>query len=102
MDFNKKNNYTISRNSCSEDIFNGNEDIFVTLKNGKQYVATFFTYKNVENIRKKNQKTGEELNGKYFWSSDMILIEDLRIDTINSVIDHLLEQDYFFDIFSEV
>ncbi len=94
--------YSIERNTFSEDVFDGNEDIFVNFTNGDRYVATFFTYKNVESLRQKNQKTGEELSGKYFWASDMILINDLRTETIKNVIDDLIKDYSFKSVFSEI
>jgi hypothetical protein len=54
---------------------NDNSDAIVTFNNGEKYVATFFTYENIEWIRRKNKKTGECLNGKYFFATDLILID---------------------------
>ncbi len=94
--------YAIERYSFSKDVFDGNEDIFVKFVNGYRYVATFFTYKNIESLRQKKQKTGEELSGKYFWASDMILINDLRTETIKNVIDDLIKDCSFKSFFSKI
>ena len=94
--------YEIIRITETEDIFDGNEDIFVKFSNGDEYVATFFTYKNIETLRQKNRKTGEELSGKYFWASDMILIDNLSLETIKEVIDDLLKNDDFIFVFNKI
>ena len=52
-----------------------NTDVWVTLSDNTQWVATFFTYKNITTLAKKNQQTGEWLSGKYLWASDMILVD---------------------------
>ncbi len=36
-----------------KEFINDNSDIFVELENGEKYVATFFTYQNIEWLRKK-------------------------------------------------
>ncbi|WP_430411634.1 hypothetical protein [Kordia sp.] len=94
--------YEIIRITESEDIFDGNEDVFVKFTNGDQYIATFFTYKNIETLRQKNKKIGEELYGNYFWATDMILIDNLNITTIKDVIDNLLKNDSFRSVFQKI
>ena len=47
-------------------IVDDNTDVVVTFDDGAVHVATFFTYKNIENLRRKNAETGECLGGKYF------------------------------------
>ncbi|GGB67662.1 hypothetical protein GCM10007424_04530 [Flavobacterium suaedae] len=46
---------------------NDNTDVIVTFDNDKKYIATFFTYQNIQHLRLKNQKTGECDSGYYFW-----------------------------------
>ena len=76
-----------------------NSDVIVTMENGETFIATFFTYKNIESLRKKNNNTGECLNGKYFWASDLILIDILKRSEIEKVIFHLIETGNFFSVF---
>jgi hypothetical protein len=54
-----------------------NTDVIVTLADGARYVASFFTYENIESLRRRNQETGECSAGKYFWASNMVLIDRL-------------------------
>src|SRR5687768_11410986 len=79
-----------------------NSDVIVTLSDDKKYVATFFTYDNVKTLTEKNKRTGELLNGKYFWASDMILIDRIDRETIEKVIDDLIKEKSFDQLFKSV
>jgi hypothetical protein len=79
-----------------------NTDVIVTTTENKRYVATFFTYQNIESLRRKNKKTGECFEGKYFWGSDMILIDDCSRNNIEKVISHLIKEGDFLQIFNEI
>lgn len=79
-----------------------NTDVIVTSSDNKRYVATFFTYQNIESLRKKNNRTGECSNGKYFWASDMILIEECSRKSIENIIEHLIKEDEFYQTFREI
>ncbi|WP_299888814.1 hypothetical protein [uncultured Lacinutrix sp.] len=81
---------------------NDNSDVIVTFENGDKYVATFFTYENINWLRQKNQKTGECLNGKYFFVTDLILIEKLNREEILKIINHLIDEDEFFKAFNKI
>ncbi|WP_258101701.1 hypothetical protein [Marinoscillum pacificum] len=81
---------------------NNNTDVIVTLTNGERYVGSFFTYSNIKELKNKNQRTGENLNGKYLWSSDMILIDKCSRQDIEQVIDELLKQDELTSVFSKI
>jgi hypothetical protein len=78
---------------------NDNSDVIVTMTNDKKYIATFFTYKNIEFLRRKNQRTNESLKGKYFYATDMILIERINRTEIMNVIKHQIKIDEFESAF---
>lgn len=84
-----------------KEFINDNSDIFVELENGEKYVATFFTYENIEWLRIKNQTTGECLNGKYFMASDMLIIERLDRETIETVVEELIGTNEFNSVFTK-
>jgi len=79
-----------------------NSDVIVTLKDGRRFIATIFTYKNIETLRLKNNKTGECMDGKYFWASDMFLVERIERNEIEKIIEHLIEEEEFELIFSQI
>lgn len=54
---------------------------------------TFFTYQNIETLRAKNESNGECLSGKYFCATDMILISEIKKETILEVIEDMISRD---------
>ncbi|MGB3467837.1 MAG: hypothetical protein WBA74_21295 [Cyclobacteriaceae bacterium] len=80
---------------------NDNSDVIVTFEDGDQYVATFFTYQNIKHLRMKNKETGECMNGKYFWASDMIIFDKIDRNEIEEIIDHLIKEEEFSQVFKE-
>lgn len=83
------------------DINNGNTDVIVKFDNGSRWVASFFTYSNIAKLVEKDKQTGECLSGKYFWSSDMLLVDVISRDRIEEIIKHFIEEDSFESIFSK-
>ena len=79
-----------------------NCDVIVMFNNGDRYIASFFTFKNIDTLRKKFLESGECLKGKYFWSSDMFLIDNLKTDNVKSVVKHLIENNEFQSVFKKI
>jgi hypothetical protein len=77
-----------------------NLDVAVTFADGTRWVATFFTYTNIATLRAHYQESGECLSGKYFWASDMILVDEVSRERIEEVIDHLLKECAFERVFT--
>lgn len=67
-----------------------------------KYVASFFTYANITELRSRHIKTGEYLNGKYFYSKNMVLIDDCSIENIREVINQLVEEGEFGEVFRRI
>lgn len=78
-----------------------NTDVLVKLTNGDNWVATFFTYNNIAKLLEKNKQTGEMLSGKYFWSSNMILIDEISRERIQEVITTLINDGTFNQVFTK-
>lgn len=76
-----------------------NSDVVVTLNDGSRWSATFVSYINIETLRCKNQETGECLRGLYFWTSNMILIDNISRFSISSVINDMLADGSFEMVF---
>lgn len=83
------------RDPESYDPYDDNLDVIVTFSDRSRWVATFFTYENINALRKKDQQTGESMNGAFFWASDMILIDCVSRERIEAVIQYLLDNDEF-------
>nr|WP_310179225.1 hypothetical protein [Neobacillus niacini] len=77
-----------------------NTDVIVTFSNRSKWIASFFTYKNIQTLREKNKQTGESMNGAYFWSSEMSLIDFVSRERIVEVIEYLIENDEFNSVFT--
>ncbi|WP_202556294.1 hypothetical protein [Paenibacillus silvestris] len=82
-------------------IYDDNTDAIVTFEDGSRWVASFFTYKNIQSLAKKNQQTGECLQGKYFWGSDMVLVDECSRKRIEEVVEHLIFKGDFEVIFDK-
>lgn len=76
-----------------------NSDVVVTMTDRSRWVATFFSYANIGNLVAKNRFSGECLSGRYFWSSDMILVDEVTRERIEEVIKDLLTTHKFQAIF---
>lgn len=75
-------------------------DVMVKFDDGSEWVASFITYQNIISLSEKNEKTGECLNGDYFWASDMILVKKISRDAIERVIKQLILDGEFDSVFS--
>ncbi len=80
---------------------NDNSDVIVTFTNDSRAIATFFTYQNIEFLRIKNKETGECLSGRFFWASDMIIVDKINRQEVEEIIYHLISEDEFDLIFKK-
>lgn len=69
-----------------------NTDVIVTFDDVSRWVATFFSFANIQTLAEKNRRTGECLAGAYFWASDMILIDEVSRPRIEEVVQHLIQE----------
>jgi hypothetical protein len=53
-------------------------------------------------LKSRHEKTGEYLNGKYFFSKNMLLIDDCSMENIREVVEHLMEEGEFGEVFREI
>ena len=80
----------------------GFTDVVVQLENEKKYIASFFSYNYVNEIRREHMKNGKFLNGTYFWKKNMVLIKDCSVNIIESVVKDLIDEGNFKEAFSEL
>lgn len=91
--------YTIKCIDSIDDIYNDNIDVEVSFANGERYIATFFTVVNIQRIMEGYRHTGECLYGTYFWCSDLIIVKDLEMETIENTIRDLIRREMLETIF---
>ncbi|MEM7510095.1 MAG: hypothetical protein AAF388_04120 [Bacteroidota bacterium] len=77
-------------------------DVIVDLDNGIRYMATFFTYGAISRIANENEISGEFLEGTYFYSNNMILIDVCSKEQVTRVIHHLIDEGEFSFVFKSL
>ncbi len=77
-------------------------DVLVVMKSGRQYVSSFFSFRQIDLQRKRFEQTGDFLNGNYFWAKRLILIDKCERESIRNVIEHLIEEGDFLDAFQRL
>ena len=82
-----------------ESVENDNIDVVIELSDGTVRTATFFTLKNIASLMEKNERTGECLLGKYLWATEMIIVHDLREETIREVINEIVRTGEYLHAF---
>lgn len=99
----QRNDYqlTIYNGIAPLDPYNDNVDVQVTFPSGESFSAVFFTLQNIATLMKDYEKTGEGANGLYFWTSDMVIVQELTEQTICETIDNLLADGEFGSVFSK-
>jgi hypothetical protein len=77
------------------DYNNDNIDVNIILENGKVYFGTLFTLLNIEYLINKS-------NNVYFWSTNCVIITELKKETIRIAISKIIADDYLGIIFSDI
>ncbi len=72
------------------DIDDDNVDIEIEVNGMVRYSATFVTPQNITSLFAKNRLTGECAAGTYLWAANMIIVQDLQMETIRQTIEDLL------------
>lgn len=81
------------------DFFGAYTDVIVELSDRKKFIASFFTYKSMEQLKLRHQQTGDFLHGKYFWANNMVLVENCSKENVMGVVQDLIEEGQFKQIF---
>lgn len=86
-------NYSLSILNNGREIheINDNIDVEIRLEDGQVFSATLFSLECISDTMTNYQDSGECLNGKYFWASDMVIVKDLKLETINDIVKDLVE-----------
>ncbi len=89
------------------DINNSNTDVIVLVEEetesnkieSQKYIASFFTYQNIDTLVSEHQENGLFLNGTYFYAKNMLLIKDCSKSTVTKVIMDLIDDGSFKEVF---
>lgn len=77
-------------------------NIMITLESGEKYFGSIYTFEQVAILHSKHKNSGEFLKGSYFWSNNLVLVEEINTESIQGVINHLIETDAFYNAFFPV
>lgn len=78
-----------------QNVYNDNIDINVVLPDKTVFFATFFTILNIQTLIKNDDSS-------YFWSEDMVLVKDLKKETIREAVSSIIEDGYLEFSFSKI
>lgn len=70
-------------------------DIVATVKNGDRWTATVCSYKHVQTLRAKWERSGECLSGRYLWAARLILSIDTSRESIEEMLNDLISNGEF-------
>ncbi|MBT2747850.1 MULTISPECIES: hypothetical protein [unclassified Lysobacter] len=85
-----------------ENIQNDNVDAVVRLPCGEGRTVTFFTLENIASIIEGHKATGECLSGTFFWAKDMVIVRDLKLETIEAVALEMVQTGAYITAFGRV
>lgn len=86
------------------DIYNETSIVHFDTEDGSRWCAEFYTYQYLLTLSEKNKKTGELLEGQYFYGDKPIFISKLDKELIKTVIIDILDNNKAFldDVFTRV
>lgn len=67
-----------------------NVDVYVHFEDGRSYIATFFTLRNIQNLMEKDRRTGENDGGAHFWATDMVIVRRLDPETVRLAVEDII------------
>lgn len=76
---------------CGEDGETGPWDVEYESETGERYLASIATIDDIVRLMKDWKSTGECLGGRYFWMSDLIIVDELNAVTIADVVEDLVK-----------
>ena len=80
----------------------GSTDVIVYLESGRKFIASFFTYSNILEMKAHHRNDGDYLNGSYFWDRNMVLVENCSLHSIEPVVKDLIDEGNFPIAFREL
>jgi hypothetical protein len=73
----------------SGDFAEGFVDIDLDTTDGRRFLGTFGTLEDVAMVMERWRSSGESLNGRYFWMTDLVLVDVLNAETIVQVVEEM-------------
>jgi hypothetical protein len=84
------------------DYENLNTDVIVRFDNGDEYIATFFSFKNLQGMIEEHKHSKEYFSEEYYRLVNAVLVNDFNNNKLLSVIEHMMAEGDFQLIFKKV
>lgn len=78
-----------------DSVIDDNVDFHIVMETGEVYFGFAATPENLRTLLEKREKS-------YFWDTDLIVVPDLRRETIRTAIEECLRGHYFEEIFTRI
>lgn len=79
-----------------------NVDIEVVFDSDERYMATLFTVENLKTLMNRHKHSGECNSGTYFWAVDMVIVEQLTLESIQELVRYLIANDELSYTFAQI
>lgn len=93
--------FGISDDTTGSDLVEGT-DVIVYLEDNKtvkEYIATVFTYDEIQAQYKNNCKVGDFLNGEYFFKPNLLIVKYCSRESLEKIVNHLIKEGDFMSVF---
>jgi hypothetical protein len=84
------------------DYENLNTDVIVRFDNGDEYIATFFSFKNLQGMIEEHKQSKEYFSEEYYRLVNAVLVNDFNNNKLLSVIEHMMAEGDFQLVFKKV
>ncbi len=78
----------------------GDADLHVYLDSGDCYAGTLYTLESIARLLQKFAATGECAYGRYYYDPTMLIVRDLRPDTIRGAVEDLIQSGTLAKVFA--
>jgi len=78
------------------------EEVCVTLEDGRMLYCWFFTLEKIKTIMMRHQMSGESNSGTFFWATNMIIISAINKVTMEATLKYLIEEKQDISLFDEI
>jgi len=80
----------------------GSTDVIAYVEENKtihEYVATVFTYDEIQAQKEHNAKQGIYLDGMYFFKKNLLIVESCTYSALVKIVNHLIQEGDFLTVF---
>lgn len=87
-----------------EDIYDEVLDVHIILDNKHVYFGAFFTLKRIQGLMSEMDEKYESdyLGGLFFWEEDMVIVENMALETIKKVTRYIVKDELYERMFSRI